>query len=216
VVGVRGVPWWGVVSAAAAPVLLVGGWKLAAALQPGHYNEVTRTVSALASGGATDRWVMTLAFAIVGACDVVTALALRPAGPPGRLILIVGGIAGTLVAASPDHGGDGSLAHSLWAVVGFAALTAWPLGSCRRGRPVPWSLRPWVSVGVSCVLLSLLGWFLVELIYGGGLVGLAERVLGTAQALWPLVVVLSCRRAPPGPWPRRPRPALTSRTERPR
>ena len=210
----RGVPWWGVLSAATAPLLLVGGWKLAAALQPGSYDELTRTVSALASEGANDRWVMTLAFVIVGACDVVTALALRPAAPPGRLILIVGGIAGTLVAASPDHGGGGSLAHAFWAAVGFAALTAWPVGSCRRGPSVPWSLRPGVSVGVSCVLLMLLGWFLVELIGGGGLVGLAERVLGTAQALWPLVVVLSCRRAAPGPRRWRPKPALAFKAGR--
>ena len=190
---VRGVPWWGVISSAAAPVLLVGGWRLAAALQPGSYNEVTRTVSALASAGAADRWVMTLAFVIVGTCDVLTALALRPAAAPGRLILIAGGIAGMLVAASPDHGGGGSLAHVLWAAVGFAALTAWPVGSCRRGRRVPWGLRPRLSAAVACVLLGLLGWFLVELTYGGGQIGLAERILGAAQALWPLLVVLSCR-----------------------
>jgi len=35
VVVVRGVPWWGLVSSAVAPVLLVGGWTLAAGLQPG-------------------------------------------------------------------------------------------------------------------------------------------------------------------------------------
>lgn len=190
---VRGVPWWGVISSAAAPVLLVGGWRLAAALQPGSFNEVTRTVSALAAQGASDRWVMTLAFVIVGACDVLTALALRPAATPGRLILIAGGIAGMLVAASPDHGGGGSLAHALWAAVGFAALTAWPVGSCRRGHRVPWGLRPRLSAAVACVLLGLLGWFLVELTYGGGQIGLAERILGAAQALWPLLVVLSCR-----------------------
>ena len=210
----RGVPWWGVLSAVAAPILLVGGWELAAALQPGSYDELTRTVSALASEGASDRWVMTLAFVSVGACDVVTALALRPAAAPGRLILFVGGIAGTLVAASPDHGAGGSLAHAFWAAVGFAALTAWPVGSCRRGPWVPWTLRPGVSAGVSCVLLMLLGWFLAELIGGGGLVGLAERVLGTAQALWPLVVVLSCRRAAPGPSRWRPRPALAFKAGR--
>ena len=212
----RGVPWWGVLSAAAAPILLVGGWKLAAALQPSSYDELTRTVSALAAENANNRWVMTLAFVIVGACDVVTGLALRPAAPPGRLILIVGGIAGTLVAASPDHGGGGSLAHAFWAAVGFAALTVWPVGSCRRGPSVPWSLRPGVSVGVSFVLVILLGWFLAELIDEGGLVGLAERVLGTAQALWPLVVVLSCRRAAPGPWRWLPKPALAFKAGRPR
>jgi hypothetical protein len=31
----RGVPWWGVISSAAAPVLLVAAWTVAAGLQPG-------------------------------------------------------------------------------------------------------------------------------------------------------------------------------------
>ena len=35
VVVVRGVPWWGLVSSAVAPVLLVGGWTVAAGLLPG-------------------------------------------------------------------------------------------------------------------------------------------------------------------------------------
>ena len=73
----RRVPWWGVVSSAAAPVLLVGGWMVAAGLQPRPFDAVSGTVSALAAQGAADRWVMTLAFVIVGACDVVTGLALR-------------------------------------------------------------------------------------------------------------------------------------------
>jgi hypothetical protein len=192
VVVVRGVPWWGVVSAAAAPVLLVGGWTVAARLQPGSFNSVTSTVSSLAAVGAADRWVMTLVFLVVGACDVMIGLALKPAAPPGRLILVAGGIAGILVAASPDRGG-GSLAHGLWAAVGFVALTAWPAGSCRRGALVPWGLRPAVAAGAVVMLLGLFGWFGAELISGAGLVGLAERVLGAAQALWPLAVVLSCR-----------------------
>jgi len=35
----------------------------------------------------------------------------------------------------------------------------------------------------------------VELIAGGGLAGLAERIFGAALALWPLAVVASCRHA---------------------
>ena len=49
--------------------------------------------------------------------------------------------------------------------------------------------------GVVAVLLALLAWFAAELITGGGQAGLAERVFGAAQALWPLAVVASCRRA---------------------
>jgi hypothetical protein len=55
VVGVRSVPWWGLVSSAAAPVLLVGGWTLAAGLQPGSFDAVAGTISSLAAEGAADR-----------------------------------------------------------------------------------------------------------------------------------------------------------------
>ena len=188
----RGVPWWGVVSSAAAPVLLVGGWTLAAWLQPGSFNSVTRTVSSLAAVGAADRWVMTLVFVVVGACDIMIGLALKPAASPGRLVLVAGGIAGILVAVSPDRGG-GSLTHGIWAAVGFIALTVWPAGGCKRGLSVPWGLRPGVAASAVAVLLGLLVWFVAELFSGGALVGLAERVLGAAQALWPLAVILSCR-----------------------
>ena len=188
----RGVPWWGVISSAAAPLLLLAGWTVAAGLQPGSFDSVGGTVSALAADGAAYRWVMTLAFAVAGAFEVVTALALRPAASPGRLILMAGGVAGVLVAANPQHAG-GSLTHAVWAVVGFSALVVWPAGAWRRGPSVPWALRPTVSASAAAILLGLLAWFGMELVAGGTQVGLAERVMGLAQAGWPLVVVLSCR-----------------------
>jgi hypothetical protein len=101
------VPWWGVVSSAASPVLLVGGWTAAADLQP-RSDPVADTVSSLAAIGASDRWVMTLTFAVVGLCDVVTALALRPAAIPGRVMLLAGAVAVLLVAANPEHDGAAS------------------------------------------------------------------------------------------------------------
>jgi hypothetical protein len=60
---------------------------------------------------------------------------------------------------------------------------------------VPWGLRPAVSAGAVAVLLALLAWFGAELITAGGQAGLAERIFGAAQALWPLAVVMSCRHA---------------------
>jgi hypothetical membrane protein len=194
VVVVPGVPWWGVLSSAVAPVLLAGGWTVAAALQPGSFDAVAKTISALAAYGAAGRWVMTVALLGVGACDVVTGLALRPAARAGRLILMAGGVAGMLVAANPEPaGGGGSLPHAFWATAGFIALTAWPVGSQRRGPSVPWGLRRGVSVCAAGVLLCLLVWFAAELVAGGGQVGLAERVLAGAQAAWPLAVVLTAR-----------------------
>jgi hypothetical membrane protein len=207
----RDVPWWGVVSSAAAPVLMVGGWTVAASLQP-RFDPVADTVSALAAQGAADRWVMTLTFAAVGVCYLVTALALRPAATAGRLILITGAVAGMLVAANPESAGDAyPWGHIIWASIGLAGMTAWPAGAWRRGSAVAWSLRPAVAAAAVAVQLALVIWFAAELITGSGQAGLAERAAGTAQALWPLAVVLSCRRpawtpatSPANPWRGRP------------
>lgn len=184
-------PWWGVVSSAAAPVLVIGGWMIAAALQPGHFDPVTQTISALAAHGAADRWVMTLALAGLGACHVTTGLALRSAARPGRLLLMAGGVATLAVAANPlPAAGGGSLPHGLAAGAGFVALATWPAGAWRRGRSVPASLRPAASAAAAIALLSLLGWFAVELWTGGDQIGLSERAVAGTQAMWPLAVVL--------------------------
>jgi len=187
------VPWWGVLSAAAAFVFLVGGCWLATARQPSSFNWLASTVSTLTERGTVDPWLMTAAFAATGACVVATALALRPAALPGRLILAAGGVASVLVAAHPEHVG-GSFTHGLWAAVTFTAMTAWAAGASRRGPSVPWGLRPAVSAAAIGVLLVLVAWYLAELTTKGGLTGLAERVMGTAQIGWPLAVVLSTRR----------------------
>ena len=190
---VRPVPWWGVVSAGAALVFLVGGCTLATALQPPSFNWLASTVSTLTEREAADPWVMTAAFAVTGACAMATALALRPAAMPGRLILAVAGAASVLVAANPEHVG-GSPAHGLWSGVTFIALIAWPTGAWRRGPSAPWGLRPAVSAAAVATLLAIFAWYLMELTAKGGMTGLAERVMGTAEVAWPLAVVLSCRR----------------------
>jgi hypothetical membrane protein len=188
----RGVAWWGAISAVAAPVLLIGGWTVAAGLQPG-FDPVADTVSALAAIGATDRWVMNLVFVLVGACYILTALALRSAKTVGRMVLIAGAIAGMLVAANPEHaGGFGSVPHFVFASLGFAGLTLWPAAAARKGPEVPWGLRSAPAVAAVAVQFALLAWFGTELILAGGQVGLAERVMGAAQATWPLAAVLSC------------------------
>jgi len=186
-------------------VLIVGGWTVAAGLQTHHFDPVSGSISALAAVGATDRWVMTLALLSTGVCHVITGLALRPAAPAGRLILMIGGVAVMMVAANPQHaGGVGTLPHTFWATLGFIALAAWPVASWKRGPSVPYGLRPAVAAGAAAVQACLLAWFYAEVTTSGGQLGLAERVLAAAQAIWPLAVVLTCRRSPsarsgPGP-----------------
>jgi hypothetical protein len=202
---VRRVAGWGVISSAGSPALLVAGSTAAAALQPRSYNPVADTLSSLAAVGAVDRSLMTWALAGIGACYVMTGLALRPAALPGRLILMAVGVATIGVAANPEHNGHGgSLPHTALAAIGFIAMAFWPVagrvpgprvpGPRVPGPRVPYGLRPDVAISATAVMLGLLLWFGAEAILAGHQVGLAERALAGTQASWPLVVVLTCLR----------------------
>ena len=186
----RAVPGWAVASAALAPVVLIGGWTLAASRQPDGYSPVSESISALAAHGATDRWLMTTGLAALGACHVVTALGLRPARVPGRWLLATGGV-GTLIVAGAPQPADGSAPlHVAAAGVGFLTLAVWPLFAATSSGPAV--LRPRCGAVATVLLLALLGWLGAEL-GDGVLLGLSERMLAGAQALWPLVVVLALR-----------------------
>jgi hypothetical membrane protein len=185
-------PLWGLVSSAAAPVLLIGGWTLAASRQRGGFDPVVQTISALAAHGADDRWLMTSALVGLGICHATTALALRSAALPGRALLALGGVSTVLVATFPQPAdGSGSGAHTAAAGVAFAALSAWPLVASRSGAVLP--LRPAMSVTAGVVLVGLLGWFFVELVNDTSRVGLSERVVAGAQSLWPLAAAWASR-----------------------
>jgi hypothetical membrane protein len=191
------VPWWGLASSAAAPVLLVGGWTVAARLQSSSYDPVTGTVSELMGVGATDRWVMTTVFLVVGVCYIATGAALRPARLTGRLILITGAATGMMVAVNPQPAVGVSVPHTVWAALGFAGLAAWPAWAWRRGPSVPWGLRRGACLGAVATQLILLAWFLAEIFLRAGQLGLAERAVGVDQVLCPLAIVLSCQLASP-------------------
>jgi hypothetical membrane protein len=150
---------------------------------------------------ADERWLMTSALLGLGACHVVTALGL-PAAVPGRVLLALGGVATMLVAAFPLPASGDSTAHATAATAAFVALAVWPAAAWRRDVPVPPALRPAVSIGAALVLLGLVGWFAVSLSTGGR-TGLAERVAAGAEAVWPLLAVVSARTAVVPASPRR-------------
>ncbi len=203
---------WALLPALCAPVALIGGWTLAAALRPDRFDPVTQTISALAGRGEPNRWVMTTALVVVGVSHVGTAVALRPAATAGRLVLAAGGLATIAVAALPlpevaaaavQEKDPAAAAHSAAAGVAFVALAVWPALAWRRRAAAP-VLSPRAGAAAAAVLLGLVGWFTVELVHEGRAVGLTERVAAGAQALWPLAVVAGLRarrERPPRPTP---------------
>ncbi|MDT0421624.1 DUF998 domain-containing protein [Streptomyces evansiae] len=191
----RHVPGWALLAAVCAPLLLVGAWSAAEALQGPGYDPATTTISVLAAYGAPGYWLMTAALLALGACYMTIAAGLRPAARAGRLALAGGGAAamGLTLVPAPLRGGD--LGHGTVATTGFVLLALWPVLAADRSRaPAPWGLRPRVCAGATAAMAAgavlLLGSLLA-----GWVPGVTERALTFAQALWPLLVVLSCRRA---------------------
>jgi len=169
---------WALVSAGIAPVALIGGWTWAGSVQPRCYDPLRDTISALAAHGATDRWIMTIGLAMLGACHLVTAAGLPDAGRVSRALLAVGGAATIGVAALPQP----SSGHVPAATLGFIALALWPAAS-----HLPWRRS---ARGTAVLLVALLAWLASEL-QGGNLLGLSERIVAGAQALCPLALALA-------------------------
>ena len=165
------------ISATIAPVALIGGWSWAASRQGPGYDPVRDTISALAARAAHDRWIMTAALVVLGLCHFTTAACLTEARLMARLVFAAGGVATIGVAALPQP----SSGHAPVATAAFVALAVWPALADLPTRRV--------GVGVSVLLTILLVWLFIAL-QSGDLVGLTERALAGAQALWPLGVVL--------------------------
>ncbi|WP_329145460.1 DUF998 domain-containing protein [Streptomyces niveus] len=189
----RRAPWWVLLSASGAPVLLVGASAISQVLQGPAYNPAVETLSILASYGARGYWLMTGILLVLGTCYIATAHGLREAALPGRIALAGGGLAAMALTLVPAPLSGGALGHGLVAAIGFVLLAVWPaLAPRHRRRPAPWGLRFKVSIVASALMCLCALWFVFEL-QGGKSPGIAERVVTVVQAVWPLVVAVSCR-----------------------
>jgi hypothetical protein len=169
---------WVVVPAGLAPIALIGGWTWAAAVQPSGYDPVRDTISALAARGATDRWFMTAALAVLGCCHLATAAGLAGAGARARALLALGGAATVAVAALPQP----ATGHLPAATIAFCCLTAWPFASRFGDRRL--------ARGSGALLAGLLLWLGWSLGHGAAL-GLSERFTAGAQSLCPPALLLA-------------------------
>jgi hypothetical membrane protein len=188
------VPGWAMASAALSPVVMMGGWLAAEALQPPSYSPLRSTISGLAGLGGTDRWIMTSALIMVGACYFVTAVGLPGVRVPARIVLMVAGLSSIGIAVSPEPARGSTAQHLAWTSLGAVAITVWPALTARRAPSQPLILRLRGAVAVTAVFLALLGWLVFET-QGGTALGLAERLVSAVQVTWPLIVAVALRRA---------------------
>jgi len=178
-----------IVSSYLAPVLLIGGTFVAGALSPG-YDPVRQTISELAAGDAPTRILMTVFFVLTGLCHLVTVTFARGIGIAGRVAFLIGALATLGVAAFPLPSVAGSSAtHTLFALIGFIFLAAWPLLGMRFRADFPWLVRPLGSILGTASLTAFCVWFrIIWSSHSSPAVGLVERVAADAESLWPAVV----------------------------
>src|SRR6266851_2666952 len=153
---------WAIISAGLAPILLTGAYLMAGTLQPASYSPVRTTISAMAGQAGTDRWVMTGGIFLTGGCYLVTAAGLTGVRASARALLIVAGLAGIGIAASPDPARGATPRHLAWTVLGAVTIAVWPAFAARRASPRPLILSVCGSAAVTAVFVALLGWLLAE------------------------------------------------------
>jgi hypothetical protein len=191
----RPVPGWAVATALLAPVVLVGGWLIAGALQPAAYSPMRETVSVLAGYSGTDRWVMTAALLLVGGCQIATGAGLTAVRLPARVLLILTGLSTLGIAATPEPAAGPTLRHLAFAVSCVVTTAVWPLLVARRAPARPWIVGVPGCAAVTVLFAGLSCWLLIAARGGTGDLGMVERLTSAAQGLFPLVVALALRQA---------------------
>jgi hypothetical membrane protein len=194
----RPVPGWAVGAALLAPVVLVGGWLIAGALQPASYSPMRQTVSVLAGHSGSDPWVMTAALLVVGSCQIATGVGLTAVRMPARVLLIVTGLSTLGIAATPEPATGPTLRHLAFAVSCVVTTAVWPVLVARRTQAHPWILSVYGCATVTVIFAGLSCWLLIAARDGGADLGMVERLTSAAQALFPLVVALALRERPAG------------------
>jgi hypothetical membrane protein len=175
------------------PVQSILGWVVSGALWPG-YDPIRKTISDLAADDSPVQAIQTSFFFLGATLTVISAISARTLALPGRITLLLAGLATYALAifTTPSQVGH-SDAHRISASISFVLMSAWPLLSMRFDRRYPWVVRPAAAIGSTIGLTLISLWFLSTwLDPNTSVVGLSERVIVTAQVLWLSFTVWTC------------------------
>ena len=172
------------VAAIIGPFQSVLGWLISQSLWPG-YDPVKKTISDLAADDSPTQVLMTSFFIFGGTLTIIGAIYSHSFAMPGRVVLVLAGIATYALAfwTTPSQIGF-SVEHRISASIAFLLYSLWPIFSMRKSKGFPWILRPRFAIGTTVVLLAVSLWFLSTWTDpNANIAGLAERVIVTLQTL---------------------------------
>jgi hypothetical membrane protein len=175
------------------PVQSILGWVISGSLWPG-YDPLRKTISDLAADDSPVQAIQTSFFFLGATLTVIGAISARTLALPGRITLLLAGLATYALAifTTPSQVGH-SDAHRIAASISFVLMSAWPVLSMRFDRHFPWVVRPVAAIGSTIGLTLISLWFLSTwLDPNTAVVGLSERVIVTAQVLWLSFTIWTC------------------------
>ena len=179
------------IAALIGPAQNVAGWSISAALWPG-FDSFSSTISDLAADDSPVQWIQSSFFLFGTALTFVVAIYARAIAMPGRITLVLAGIAsiGLTVFATPSQDGY-SIPHRVFASFAFVFFAIWPILGMRRDPKFHWTLRPIGALSATAVMGLTTLWFLLTwLDPERSLVGLAERVIVLMQVLWMSIAII--------------------------
>jgi hypothetical membrane protein len=175
------------------PVQSILGWVISGSLWPG-YDPIRQTISDLAADDSPVQGVQTSFFFLGATLTVIGAIYARTFAMPGRVVLLAAGLATYALAifTTPSQTGHSDL-HRLSATISFILLSAWPLFAMRFDKRYPWVIRPAAAVSATAAMALMSIWFLTTWLDPAATnVGVAERVIVTAQVFWLSFAVWTC------------------------
>ena len=175
------------------PVQSSLGWVISGSLWPG-YDPMRKTISDLAADDSPVQGIQTAFFFLGATLTVIGAISARTLALPGRIVLLLAGLATYALAVftTPSQIGHSDL-HRISASISFVLMSAWPLFAMRFDKHYPWIIRPVAAISATVGLAAISIWFLSTWIDPASTnVGISERVIVTAQVLWLTATVWVC------------------------
>jgi hypothetical membrane protein len=167
------------------------GWTIAGSLWEG-YNPVRQTISDLAANESPVKYLMSAFFILGGTLSIIAAIWVKGLAIPGRIAILVSGLAtyGLTIFPTPLIGY--STPHRAFAITSFVLSSAWPLLSMRFDRKYPAVIRPATSILVTAAFAAFSVYFLIVWTDPSvQFVGVVERALAVAQSWYLVAVVLT-------------------------
>lgn len=178
------------IAAIIGPIQSVSGWLIAGSLWP-EYDPMRQTISDLAAPESPVSAIMSAFFIFGGTLTIIAGVYARPFAMPGRVALVLSGLATYGLTVFPTPLVGYSVPHRIFAITSFVLCAGWPLLAMRIRRDAPWIIRPVAAISATIAQTALAIWFLLTWTDpANSSVGLWERVVVTQQVVYMSFVVL--------------------------